>query len=57
MMAEQIEHRDAIGRDGVMQPEFRDVIPHRLLPIKSPLVHKSAKPVAVNDFVIEQIVN
>jgi hypothetical protein len=26
MMAEQIAHCDAVGRDGVMQPEFRDVI-------------------------------
>jgi hypothetical protein len=40
MMAEQIAHRDAVGRDGVMQPEFRDVIPHRLRPINAPLVHQ-----------------
>ena len=40
MMAEQIAHRDAVGRDGVMQPEFRDVFPHRLLPIHAPLVHQ-----------------
>jgi hypothetical protein len=39
-MAEQIAHRDAVGRDGVMQAEFRDVIPHRLLPIEPPLVHQ-----------------
>jgi hypothetical protein len=34
---------DAIGRDSVMQPEFRDVIPHRLLPIKPPLVHQKGQ--------------
>jgi hypothetical protein len=43
MMAEQIAHRDAVGRDRVMQPEFRDVIPHRLLPIKAPLVHQKGQ--------------
>jgi hypothetical protein len=42
-MAEQIAHRDAVGRDGVMQPEFRDVIPHRLLPIKAPLVRQKGQ--------------
>ena len=42
-MAEQIAHRDAVGRDGVMQPEFRDVVPHRLLPIHPPLVHQKGQ--------------
>jgi hypothetical protein len=44
MMAEQIAHREAVGRDGVMQPEFRDVFPHRLLPIHAPLVHQERQP-------------
>ena len=43
MMAEQIAHRDAVGRNGVVEAEFRDVIADRLLPIQA------------NDFVIEQI--
>ena len=43
MMAEQIAHRDALGRDGVMQSEFRDVIPHRLLPIEAPFVHQQGQ--------------
>ena len=40
MMAEQIAHRDAVGRGGIMQPEFRDVLAHRLRPIEAPLVHQ-----------------
>ena len=43
MMAEQIAHRDPVGRDGVVQAEFRDVIPDRLLPIKTPLVHQKGQ--------------
>jgi hypothetical protein len=43
MMAQQISHRDAIGRDGVVQAEFRDVIPQGLLPIKQPLVRSGIR--------------
>jgi hypothetical protein len=42
-MAEQIAHRDPLGREGVLQPEFREVIPHRLLPIEAPLVHQKGQ--------------
>ncbi len=38
-----------------MQAKFRKVIPDRLLPIKASLIHQRAKPVDVNDFVIEQL--
>jgi hypothetical protein len=38
MMAEQVAHGDAVGRDGVVEPEFRDVFLHRLFPIHAPLV-------------------
>jgi hypothetical protein len=36
----QIAYGDPIGRDGIMQAEFRDVIPNRLRPVKTPLVHQ-----------------
>jgi hypothetical protein len=55
MMTEQIAHRDPVGRNSVMQAKFRDVIPDRLLPIKRRSSTKRARPVEVNDFVIEQI--
>jgi hypothetical protein len=43
MMAKQIAHRDPVGRNSVMQAKFRDVIPDRLLPIKTPLVHQKGE--------------
>jgi hypothetical protein len=43
MVAEQIANGDAVGGDGVMQPEFRDVVPHRLVPVKAPLVHQNGE--------------
>jgi hypothetical protein len=43
VMAEQVAHCDAIGRDGVMQAEFRDVIAHRLFPIEASLVERKGQ--------------
>jgi len=56
-MAEQVAHGDAVGRDGVVEPEFRDVFLHRLFPLMRRSSIKSANPVAVNDFVTEPIRN
>ena len=43
MMAEQIAHRDAVGRNGVVEAEFRDVIADRILPIQALLVHQKGQ--------------
>jgi hypothetical protein len=43
MMTEQIAYRNAVGRDGVMQPKFRDVVPHWLFPIKALAVYQEGQ--------------
>jgi hypothetical protein len=43
MVAEQVLHRYAIGRDRIVQAKLREILAHRLRPIQAAFVHQHAE--------------
>jgi len=45
VVGQQVTHRNAVGRDRVVQPEFRKIVANRLGPVETPLVdqHREAR--------------
>ena len=42
-MAEQIDSRDPLGRECIVQAKFRQIVAHRLLPIEARLIDQHRK--------------